>query len=79
MNEAILFTTVVMTLLFAQFLINRIKKPLSHYLKIISAIALLILVWVFGDEAKLPVKVILTTIMLTVLYKEYLSIKKASL
>lgn len=76
MNEAILFTAVVMILLFAQFSISRIKKPLSHYIKIISAIALLVLIWIFGNEGKLPVKVILTVLMLTALYRQFVSLKK---
>jgi cellobiose-specific phosphotransferase system component IIC len=58
---------------------ERIKKPLSGYIKIVSAIAFLAFIWFFGNEGKLSVKVILSAIMLTVLYREYMSFKKAPL
>ena len=78
MSEVIIIAVVIVLLLFPQFLIKRIKKPLSVYIKIVSAIAFLVLIWFFGDDGKWAVKVILSAVMLTVLYKEYLSIKKAS-
>ncbi len=63
-------------LLTLQFFLTRIKTPKSRYVKIISAIALLILVWIGGTDASFGPKLILSTIAFTRLWKEYLSYKK---
>jgi hypothetical protein len=59
-----------------QFLLNRVKAPMAHYVKIFSVIALLILVWVGGDDAPFGPKLILTTIACSSLWNGYLSLKR---
>jgi hypothetical protein len=48
----------------------------SNYLKILSAIALLLLVWVGGVDAFLGPKLILSAIAFTAFWKGYLSLTK---
>jgi cell division protein FtsB len=76
MNEITLFIIVIIILILPQFLMRENKKPSVVYIRIISAIALLILVWVFGDEGKLSVKLILSALILTSLHKQFVSLKK---
>jgi hypothetical protein len=76
MNEIILIIIFLAILFGLQIVINQIKKPLVYYVRISSAIALVLLVWLFGGDNNIPVKVILSVLALTGLYNGYLSIKK---
>lgn len=76
MNEIILFIVVIAVLFGSQVLIRQIKRPLLHYIRILAAIALILFVWLFSRDGSIPVKVILSIIGLTGIYKGYLSIKK---
>ena len=76
MNEIILSIVVIVILLGSQFLINRIRRPLLFYIRILSAIALLLLIWLFGGDSNIPVRVILSVIALTSIYSGYLTLKK---
>jgi len=77
MSELILFFVVATLLLLSQLLIRRLKKPLQHYIRIATSIALLILIWFFGGNSNIPTKAILSAVVLTVIYKEYMTLKKA--
>ncbi len=76
MSEIILVVIVLVILFGAQVLVNKIKRPLLHYIRIFAAIALILFVWIFGTEGSISVKVILSALVLTSLYKEYISIRK---
>jgi O-antigen ligase len=76
MNEIILIIIFLAILFGLQLLISRIKKPLLFYIRISSAIALLLLVWLFGGDSDVSVRVILSAIALTSVYNGYLSVKQ---
>ena len=76
MNEAILLFMVITLLVLPAFFIKSAKKSLMSYIKIASVFILLLLIWLFDNEGKLSVKVILSALAITVLYREYLSLKK---
>ena len=76
MNEIILVIIFLAILLGLPFLINRIKKPLVYYIRILFAIALLPLVWLFSEDGNIGLKIILSVLALTSLYRGYFSIKR---
>jgi len=77
MNELVLFIVVASILLISQMLVSKFKKPMLHYIRISVSIALLVLVWFFSGDHHIPIKVVLSAISLTVLYREYINLKKA--
>ena len=78
MEETILVVGIIVLFLFSYILIGRIKNPLTLlYVRILAVIAMLILIWVFGGESKIPIRVILSTIVLSSLYREYKIFKKS--
>jgi hypothetical protein len=77
MIEVILIIVFLAILVGGQLLINRVRKPLVYYIKICSALGLLVLVWLPGDAGGNPaVKVIISAIALTSLYTGIISLKK---
>lgn len=76
MNEIILIVVFVIILFGLQLFTKQIKKPLIHYIKISAALAMLILIWIFGGTGNIPFKAILSILVVTSLYREYLAIKK---
>jgi len=77
MNEILLVIITIALLVLPQFLMPVVKKSTSKYIKIVATVILLTLVWVFGNEGKWPVKIILSAIAMTALLKEYLSQKQS--
>jgi hypothetical protein len=61
----------VILLLIPQFFLSKFKGTQSHYIKILSGVALLVLIWVFGTDAPFGPKILLTTIACTTIWKEY--------
>jgi hypothetical protein len=59
-----------------QFFLFRIKEPAAHYVKILAGIGLLLLVWIDNSNAPFGPKLILTSIAFSIIWKEYLSLKK---
>ena len=76
MNEVMLIVVVVVLIIGVQLLVARLKKPLLNYVKIIAAIGILILIWVFGGDSSFGPKLILSALALTTLWREYFSLKK---
>lgn len=76
MNELVLFIIVAAILLVSQIVVRRVKKPLLNYIRITVSIMLLILVWFFSEKGNISTKCILSAILLTVLYREYMNLKK---
>ena len=76
MNELVLLIIVITLLVLPSLLIKGSKKPLLSYIKMGSVFILLLLVWGLGNEGKWPVKIILSAIAITALFKEYMSLKK---
>ena len=58
-------------LLIIQSRLSRFKGTRSQHMKILSGVALLLLVWVFGIDAPFGPKILLTTIACTTIWKEY--------
>jgi hypothetical protein len=61
-------------LLIPQFFLSRLKGTRSHYMKILSGVALLLLVWVFGIDAPFGPKILLTAIACTTIWRGYFSL-----
>jgi uncharacterized membrane protein YjjB (DUF3815 family) len=77
MIELVLIIVFLAILIGGQLLITRVRKPLVYYIKICSALGLLVLVWLPGDAGSSPaVKVIISAIALTSLYTGFASLKK---
>ena len=76
MNEVILIIIVLIVIMGSKFLMSRQKKPSLNYTRIIAAIALLVLIWFFGEGAPIGSRMILTVIALTSMGREYSSLKK---
>lgn len=76
MNELFLVIIVIGLLFGTQFILRKAKRPLLSYIKIFAAIVLLVLIWVFGGESRIFVKVILSAIALTSIFKELISLRK---
>ena len=79
MTEILLLIVVVILLFGIQILLTRIKKPLSGYIKISASIGLLLLIWLFGNDSGIPIRVILSVLMLSNVYREFLSLQKTIL
>ena len=79
MNEVLLLIVVIILLFGLQILLTRIKKPLSGYIKISASIGLLLLIWLFGNDSGIPIRVILSVLMLSNVYREFLSLQKTIL
>jgi hypothetical protein len=79
MNEIIVVIVFVGILLGFQLLSKTSKRPRAHYLKIFTAVALLILVWVFDQDGHFGPKVVLSALALAVIFKEYFLLRKSQL
>ena len=76
MNEIILFATFIILLIGIYLLSNQLKKPILNYTRIIAAIALLVLIWVFGRGTPVGPRILLTGIAITAIWREYFSSRK---
>lgn len=76
MNEIILLIAVIVLLIGLQLLTNQIKKPLLHLIKISAAILLLLLIWGFARDSNVPIRVVLSALVVTSAYREYLTFRK---
>jgi hypothetical protein len=76
MNEIILLIVFTVVLLGSQFLSKKIRKPNAHYIKIFTAILLMILIWLFDKNGHYGPKIILSALALSVVFKEYFLLRK---
>ena len=74
MEEVFLIILFGILLLTIQSLLSRFKGPQSHYIKILSGVALLVLIWVFGTDAPFGPKILLTAIACTSIWRGYFSL-----
>lgn len=65
LNEILLVFAFIAALVIPSLLLKRVGQPLNMYTKLASGILLLILVWFFAGEGTLPIKVILTTVVVS--------------
>jgi hypothetical protein len=72
--EVFLIILFVILLLISQSLLSRFKGTQSHYMKILSGVALLLLIWIFGIDAPFGPKILLTAIACTSIWRGYFSL-----
>ncbi len=65
LNEILLIIGVISVLIVPQLLLSRIKQPLHTYIRLGSGLLLLILVWFFSNDASWPIKVFMTTVVVS--------------
>ena len=76
MSEALLIVAVILILVSVHLVVLTLKKPVLYYVRITAGIALLILVWGFGDEARMIPKLILTGLALTGILRSLFFLKQ---
>jgi hypothetical protein len=64
-NEILLIVVFIALLIIPSWLLKRIKQPLNTYIKLASGLLLLILIWFFADKGSLPLKGIMTIVVLS--------------
>jgi hypothetical protein len=72
--EVFLIILFVILLLISQSLLSRFKGTQSYYMKILSGVALLLLVWIFGMDAPFGPKILLTAIACTSIWRGFFSL-----
>ena len=63
LNEILLLVIFIAALIIPSLLLKRTRQPLNTYIKLASALLLLILVWFLAPKGSLPVKGILTIVV----------------
>ncbi len=63
-NEIVLISVIVALLIIPPLFVKRIRQPLNTYVKLTIGLLLLILVWVFAGEGSLPLRIIITAIVI---------------
>ena len=76
MTEYVLLGVVLLILIGTHFLLKKIKNPSLFYIKLITAIGLILLIWLYNPEKNKAIRIVMTVIVAASLYKEYLSMKK---
>jgi hypothetical protein len=79
MNGVLLIIAALALLVLPKLLLNKVKHPYNSYIKFISALLLLLLVWlsnISGDNNRIPFKVIITTVVLYELYRNFINFRK---
>lgn len=76
MKELILLVAVAVLLFIPQLVLLKVQRPRLSYIRITSAVFLMILIWLFGGDSPVAVRVILTVVALTSSFKEVLYLRK---
>ena len=76
MPELILAVFVIGILIGANLLVQRIKSPAAFYIRLVAFIILMGLLWGIDPLEKVPIKTIITSLVLFGLYKEFLTSKR---
>ena len=79
MNEMLLLIVVIVLIFGIQILVKRINKPISCYVRISASIGLLLLIWLFGNDSGIPIRVILSVLALSNVYREFLYLQKTTI
>ncbi len=77
MNEILLVILVLIALVGTHFLVRKLSQKSRFYLKLASAVLLLLLIWLTYNNEHLPFRILLSVLALSSLYKELLSLGKA--
>ena len=65
MNEILLILAVLAMWTVSYFFMKNIKQPLKTYIKLSAGLLLLILVWFFAKESSLPIKILMSAIVIS--------------
>jgi hypothetical protein len=77
MNELLLFVVVAVIIFGGYFLLKKVPKPAINYIRIVSSILLLVLVWsAWGGDGDRSPQFILTALAIASLIKEIWGLKK---
>jgi hypothetical protein len=74
-TEILLIVVSIIILIGIHLLIKRVKRPYQNYIRIGSAVVLLLLAWVFKGDGGIGPKLILSAVAISSLYKEYLALR----
>jgi hypothetical protein len=75
MNEILLFSAVVVIIIVASYLTNKINKPAVFYVRIIAAITLVLFIWLTSENSAKYIKIVITVIALSSIVKEFSVLK----
>jgi|GEM_PF-5550421 len=78
MNEIILFSVVLIILVFGNLFAHRIKQPILFYINLIAFFGLMLLVWVIESDGKIAPKLIITSVVLYGIYQAYITLRKTN-
>jgi hypothetical protein len=78
MNEIILFSVVLIILVFGNLFAQRIKQPILFYIKLIAFFGLMLLVWVIESDGKIAPKLIITSVVFYGIYQAYITLRKTN-
>jgi hypothetical protein len=82
LSEILLIIAIVALLIIPSILNKRIRQPLNTYVNLTIGLLLLILVWFFTGEGSLPLRIIITTVVIKSTiktikeYKEFSGLRK---
>lgn len=76
MTEVILIIVFAVVLFFGYFFLRKLSRPTSSYIKILMAVALLVLVWFDWDEKNKPSQFILTALAVASIVREFFELRK---
>lgn len=77
MNEIPLVIAVIVILIVSQLLLQHLRRPMIHYVRIVVGIFLLLLVWLVSGDGSKPIKVIVSAVVVTSVIREILLFKKS--
>ena len=78
MNETLLAIIFFGVIIIVRFFIFRVPQPARLYINIISGILLMVLIWFFAEDSKTALKVLMTVLVLSSLYRGYLDYRKSN-
>ena len=65
LNEILLIIAVLVVVTILYFFMDAIKQPLVTYIRLTAGVLLLILVWFFSAKAALPIKILMSVIVVS--------------
>jgi hypothetical protein len=76
MNEILLFSFIVVLIIVTSYITNKINKPAVFYVRVITAICLIVFIWISSENSAKYLKIIITAIALSSTVKELSALKK---
>jgi hypothetical protein len=79
MNQFLLIIAALALLVLPKLLLNKVKHPYNSYIKFVSALVLLLLVWLsdsWGSNNLIAFRVMMTVLVVYGFYKNFISFRK---